>query len=311
MSKLHDAPEPGAPWSSNVSRRSFIGGMGLAAAAVALAGCSARGSEWEASGTAQPASENTQARSPEEIRASNTINIGVFSDAHPLGYINDFGNYGGYDIYFAGRLAKELGAVANYVACDASDRLSVLESNEADVVVAALPESSVTEVADPTVAYLRTTLCLVSPEGSEVDDLAQAAGKTAIACSGTAAEGLLAGYPEVGQKLVGSYTDATRALEAGEGDVLVCDFLVATSWVSDREGYVLTATGLGGWYQCVAAVRKGNDALLASVNETMTALGKTNFFTTDYKQTLQHVLGDDFDYRDVVIEAGRVLADEE
>ena len=40
----------------------------------------------------------------DEIKESGTINIGVFSDKNPFGYVDENGEYQGYDIYFANRL---------------------------------------------------------------------------------------------------------------------------------------------------------------------------------------------------------------
>ena len=38
-----------------------------------------------------------------------TINIGVFSDKNPFGYVDENGEYQGYDVYFARRIAEDLG----------------------------------------------------------------------------------------------------------------------------------------------------------------------------------------------------------
>ena len=43
-------------------------------------------------------------RTLDEIKESGTINIGVFSDKNPFGYVDENGEYQGYDIYFANRL---------------------------------------------------------------------------------------------------------------------------------------------------------------------------------------------------------------
>ena len=48
-------------------------------------------------------------RTLDEIRDSGTVNIGVFSDKNPFGYVDENGEYQGYDVYFARRLAEDLG----------------------------------------------------------------------------------------------------------------------------------------------------------------------------------------------------------
>ena len=40
-------------------------------------------------------------RTLDEILESGTINIGVFSDKNPFGYVDENGEYQGYDVYYA------------------------------------------------------------------------------------------------------------------------------------------------------------------------------------------------------------------
>ena len=47
-------------------------------------------------------------RTLDEIKESGKITIGVFSDKAPFGYVDENGEYQGYDIYFAERMAKDL-----------------------------------------------------------------------------------------------------------------------------------------------------------------------------------------------------------
>ena len=47
-------------------------------------------------------------RTLDEIKADGTVNIGVFSDKNPFGYVDENGEYQGYDVYFARRLAEDL-----------------------------------------------------------------------------------------------------------------------------------------------------------------------------------------------------------
>ena len=45
-------------------------------------------------------------RTLDEIKESGTINIGVFSDKNPFGYVDENGEYQGYDVYFAERIGE-------------------------------------------------------------------------------------------------------------------------------------------------------------------------------------------------------------
>ena len=61
-------------------------------------------------------------RTLEEIKAAGTINIGVFSDKNPFGYVDENGEYQGYDVYFARRLAEDLGVKVNFISTEAANR---------------------------------------------------------------------------------------------------------------------------------------------------------------------------------------------
>ena len=83
--------------------------LSLTVAASLLAGCGAKTTEPDAS------ADKGTFRTLEEIKSSGTINIGVFSDKSPFGYVDENGEYQGYDVYFANRIGQDLGVKINYV----------------------------------------------------------------------------------------------------------------------------------------------------------------------------------------------------
>ena len=92
----------------------FAGALALALMLSACGGGAADGSSANsggsanASGSGQAASSaegsanadggKTVYRTLDEIKESGTINIGVFSDKNPFGYVDENGEYQGYDI---------------------------------------------------------------------------------------------------------------------------------------------------------------------------------------------------------------------
>lgn len=72
-----------------------------------LVGCNASNTG-EAS-TNETSTSTSSYRTLDEIKESGKIVIGVFSDKAPFGYIDENGDYQGYDVYFAERLAEDLG----------------------------------------------------------------------------------------------------------------------------------------------------------------------------------------------------------
>ena len=75
-------------------------------------------------------------RSVDAIKASGEINIGVFSDKNPFGYVDENGEYQGYDVYLAKRLGDDLGVKVNYVSTEAANRIAYLQTGKVDVILA-------------------------------------------------------------------------------------------------------------------------------------------------------------------------------
>ena len=64
---------------------------------------------------------DTVYRTLQEIKEDGTINIGVFSDKNPFGYVDENGTYQGYDVYFANRIGEDLGVDVNFVSTEAAN----------------------------------------------------------------------------------------------------------------------------------------------------------------------------------------------
>ena len=81
---------------------------------LSLLGASALALSLSACGNSVSPSNNKTAvfRTLDEIKESKKINIGVFSDKNPFGYVDEYGEYQGYDVYFARRIGDDLGIVS-------------------------------------------------------------------------------------------------------------------------------------------------------------------------------------------------------
>ena len=66
-----------------------------------------------------------KARTLDEIKKSGELRVAVFSDKAPFGYVDKDGNYAGYDVVFAERLAKDLGVKPVYTSVDPAARVDV------------------------------------------------------------------------------------------------------------------------------------------------------------------------------------------
>ncbi|MBR5917045.1 MAG: transporter substrate-binding domain-containing protein, partial [Lachnospiraceae bacterium] len=113
-------------------------------------------------------------RTLDEIKESGKINIGVFSDKNPFGYVDENGKYQGYDVYFAERIGEDLGVDINYVSTEAASRVEYLETGKVDIVLANFTVTEErAEKVDFTLPYMNVALGVVSPEDNVITDLSQ------------------------------------------------------------------------------------------------------------------------------------------
>ena len=296
---------------SKITRRSFLLGLGAVSAAAVLTACggsSASGST-AASGSAASGSDVVY-RTLDEIKAAGTINIGVFSDKNPFGYVDENGEYQGYDIYFGNRIGEDLGVEINYVSTEAANRIEYLQTGKVDVILAnftVTPERA--EEVDFALPYMNVALGVISPESNVITSLDNwNAGDQMIVISGTTAETYLTkNYPDIPLQKYDSYATAKNALENGNGVAWANDNTEVIAFALQNEGYTVGIPTLGSQDTIAPAVTKGNETLLNWINDEIKALGEEQFFHKDYEETLVDTYGADYE-DSLVVEGGEVAA---
>lgn len=294
--------------------RSFKALIAAGAALVMAASMAACGpsagtpSEAKSSDTGTSSSANAKARSLDEIRKSGKIKIAVFSDKAPFGYVDKDGKYQGYDVYFAERLAKDLGVKPEYTSVDPAARVDVLTSNKVDLVLANFTVTEERkEKVDFAKPYMKVALGVVSPQNAPITDVGQLDGKTLIIAKGTTAETWFEkNAPNVKLQKYDQYADAYNALLDGRGDAFSTDNTEVLAWAKANKGFKVGITRLGDDDTIAPAVQKGNQELLDFVNDEIVKLGKDDFFHKDYQETLAPVYGDEVNPDEIVVEGGEV-----
>ena len=247
-------------------------------------------------------------RTVDEIKESGTINIGVFSDKAPFGYVDENGDYQGYDVYFGNRIGEDLGVKINYVSTEAASRIESLKTGKVDIVLAnftVTPERA--EEVDFALPYMNVALGVVSHNDRVITDLAQiGADDQVIVISGTTAETYLEkNNPEIKLQKFDTYAAAKSAFENGTGVAWANDNTEVIAFANENEGYTVGIESLGSADTIAPAVTKGNASLLTWLNEEIEALGKENFFHADYEATLVDTYG--LDYEDTLVVEGGVV----
>lgn len=271
-------------------------GVTAALAAVALAGCG---------GSSESGSDGNVYRTLEEIQKSGTIKIGVFSDKHPFGYMDENGEYQGYDIYFGNQLAKDMGVEVEYVSTEPANRVEYLETGKVDMILANFTVTDErAQKVDFCNPYMNVSLGVVSPKDAVVESLDDLGADDAIiVIAGTTAETYLAeNYPDVAVKKYENYASAKTAFENKEGACWISDNTEVIAFASQSDDFVVGIPELGSTDTIAPAVSKGNTTLLEWVNEEMAKLGSENFFHKDYEETLTDTYGPE--YEDTLVVEG-------
>ena len=281
-----------------------------------LAGCGSKSADVQAQPeTATGSAAETVAtvtkgsfRTLDEIKESGKIIIGVFSDKAPFGYVDENGDYQGYDVYFAERIAQDLGVEVEYVSTDPASRVEYVATGKVDLILAnfTVTEERAQQV-DFALPYMKVMLGVVSPDSAIITNVDELAGKTLIVVKGTTAETFFEkNYPDVELQKYDEYADAYNALLDGRGDAFSTDNTEVLAWALSNPGFTVGIDALGNADTIAPAVQKGNTTLLEWVNGEIEALAEETFFHADYEQTLAPVYGEAADPDSLVVEGGKV-----
>ena len=256
------------------------------------------------------ASADVVYRTLDEIKASGTVNIGVFSDKNPFGYVDENGEYQGYDVYFARRIGEDLGLTVNYVSTEAANRVEYLETGKVDIILANFTVTAErAEKVDFALPYMNVALGVVSPDSRIIKDLSElTADDQVIVISGTTAEDyLIKNNPEITLQKYDTYANAKNALENGNAVAWANDNTEVIAYALQNEGYTVGIPSLGSQDTIAPAVSKGNETLLNWINDEIKALAGEQFFHKDYEATLTETYG--LDYEDSLVLEGGGLAE--
>ncbi|MBE5966816.1 MAG: transporter substrate-binding domain-containing protein [Lachnospiraceae bacterium] len=251
---------------------------------------------------------NGTARTLDEIKESGKIVIGVFSDKKPFGYVDENGEFQGYDVYFGNRIAKDLGVEVEYVPVEAASRVEYLLTAKVDIIIANFTVTEErAEQVDFALPYMKVALGVVSPEDALITAPEELNNKTLIVSKGTTAETYFtANYPDVKLLKFDQYSEAYAALLDGRGAAFSTDNTEVLAWAIENPGFQVGIESLGNTDTIAPAVQKGNTELLDWLNDEIVALGEENFFHTNYEETLRPVYGEMADADSLVVEGGVV-----
>ena len=250
-----------------------------------------------------PAADKAGVRTIDEIKKSGEITIGVFGDKKPFGYMDEKGQFKGYDIALGDRIGEELGVKVKYIPVEAASRVEYLNANKIDLLLANFTVTDERkEQVDFALPYMKVSLGVVSPKG-EITDVSQLKDKTLIISKGTTAETYFTEkHPEINLQKYDQYAEAYSALLDGRGDAMSTDNTEVLAWALENDGYDVGIKTLGDVDYIAPAVKKGNKEMLDCVNGIIEKLYGEKFFTKAFEETLAPTYGDAAKAEDMVVE---------
>ncbi|AFI06684.1 cysteine ABC transporter substrate-binding protein [Helicobacter cetorum] len=242
----------------------------------------------------------------EVIQQRGVLKVGVFSDKPPFGFVDAKGEYQGFDIAIAKRIALDLLGDENkieFVPVEASARVEFLKANKVDIIMANFTHTKEREeVIDFAKPYMKVALGVVSKDGviKDVEDLKD---KTLIVNKGTTADFYFTkNYPNIKLLKFEQNTETFLALLKDKAIALAHDNTLLFAWAKQHPEFKVGITSLGDNDVIAPAIKKGNPKLLEWLNNEIDALISSDFLEEAYKETLEPVYGDEVKPKEIIFD---------
>lgn len=185
------------------------------ASALLLTGCTSPGNAANA-GAAGPSQLD-------KVIEAGTVRVAVLPDYPPWSVQTPGGEFEGYDIDIAHKLAEALGVELELVATDGSGRLPLLKSDRVDVNISEWTSTDErAKEAGFTIPYVAHGARVAYRTDNPVASYADLAGKTVSVARGSTNDSIMTkDFPETTVERFETIADAVAALKAGKVDALV------------------------------------------------------------------------------------------
>ena len=251
--------------------KKVFAGVLCAAMLVSSLGMSAFADETEAAGSG--------------LATEGKLVVGFDAEYPPYGYMDDDGNYTGFDLELAAAVCELEGweLVATPIDWDSKDM--ELDSGNIDCIWNGFTMNGREDSYTFSVPYVDNSQVIVTSEDAGISTLEDLEGKIVGVQADSAALALLekggdqedlgATFGELQQ--FGDYNTAFTELMAGSLDAVAIDIGVANYQIAGREGYLILDEYLNS-EQYAVGFKKGNETLCNAINEDLLILLMTGEF---------------------------------
>ncbi len=211
--------------------------------------------------------------------------VGFDAEYPPYGYMDDEGNYTGFDLELAAAVCELEGweLVATPIDWDSKDM--ELESGNIDCIWNGFTMNGREDSYTFSVPYVDNSQVIVTSEDAGIESLADLEGKIVGVQADSAALALLdeggdqadlgATFGELQQ--FADYNTAFAELQAGSLDAVAIDIGVANYQIAGRDGYSILDEYLNS-EQYAVGFKKGNDVLCDIINDDLAVLFESGVF---------------------------------
>lgn len=243
--------------------------VSLAACGGAASSSSAAASA--ASSTSEAASASAGGGKLDAIKQAGKLVMLTNAEFPPFEYLGEGGAVSGVDVDLAQLVADELGVELEIVNMDFDLLIEAMNSGKGDIVAAGM---SITEErmqqVDFSIPYVDTTILIVVPVGSTIASADDLVGKTIAVQEATTSDLFVTDNVEAKEILrFKSAVEAGTTVTTGKADVAVLDKLTAQNVVDSTDGQLALLEEPVSQEQYAMALPKGNEDLLALVDEVL------------------------------------------
>ena len=208
-----------------------------------------------------------------------TFIMGIDPEYPPFSYLDDNGDYTGFDVEVCKAACDLLGWNFEVFAVNWDEKLVQLDSNECDCVWSGMTIlDSMTEagyvISKP---YFDNTQVIMVKEGSDIASSADLEGKTVAVQLGTSGETLLNGdLADLTAKFedlvtCNSFLSCFTELGGGSVDAVIVDKPVAIAYAAEHDGFKVLDEALGS-EQYGIAFRAGDEELCKAIEDAVAQL---------------------------------------
>lgn len=242
----------------------------------------------ESTETTDESSENASAETTDES-SRTTFTVGFDAEYPPYGYMDDDGEYTGFDLELAQAVCDKEGweLVKKPINWDSKDM--ELNSGSIDCIWNGFTMNGREDSYTWSDAYVDNSQVIVTKKSADITKLTDLKGKVVGVQAASAALDVLESSEDGGQKALADtfktlqefadYNTAFVELEAGSVDAIAMDIGVAQYQIKSRgnDKYIILDEHLNAEKYAIG-FKKGNDSLCKEVNEALHTLKKNGTF---------------------------------